>query len=179
MGEIVHITMGQSPNGSTYSDKPSDYILVQGNADLINGWVCPRVWTTEKTKTCAIGDLILSVRAPAGAVGKTSYNAVIGRGVASIRGNEFIYQSLIKMNEDNYWKSFSVGSTFESINSSAISNAEIVIPVSEEQDKIGKYLYHLDRLITLHQRQQNSWKLIEKGVKLWMILTKNQILKRP
>ena len=50
LGAIVQITMGQSPDGSTYSDTPADYILVQGNADLKNGWVCPRVWTTQKTK---------------------------------------------------------------------------------------------------------------------------------
>jgi len=58
---------------------------------------------------------------------------------------------------------------------------EIEVPIAslEEQKKIGAYFKQLDQLITLHQRQQNSWKLIEKGVKLWMILTKNQILKRP
>ena len=51
MGDVCQITMGQSPDGATYSDVPSDYILVQGNADLKNGWVFPRVWTTQKTKT--------------------------------------------------------------------------------------------------------------------------------
>ena len=30
LGDIVQITMGQSPDGSTYSDKPSNYVLVQG-----------------------------------------------------------------------------------------------------------------------------------------------------
>lgn len=30
LGDVVQITMGQSPDGSTYSDEPSDYILVQG-----------------------------------------------------------------------------------------------------------------------------------------------------
>ena len=65
LGEICQVTMGQSPDGATYSDVPSDYILVQGNADLKNGWVFPRVWTTQKTKTAEVGDLIISVRAPA------------------------------------------------------------------------------------------------------------------
>ena len=70
LGEVVQITMGQSPDGSTYSDVPSDYILVQGNADLENGWVKPRVWTTQITKQADAGDLIMSVRAPAGAMEK-------------------------------------------------------------------------------------------------------------
>ena len=42
--------MGQSPDGSTYSDKPLDYILVQGNADLVDGWVYPRIWTSQKNE---------------------------------------------------------------------------------------------------------------------------------
>ena len=152
--EVCQITMGQSPEGSTYSDEPSTYILVQGNADLKDGWVCPRVWTTQKTKTAEIGDLIMSVRAPAGTMGKTAYNVVLGRGVAGIKGNEFIYQTLVKMDADRYWKKLASGSTFESINSDAITNAEIKLPQNvEEQEKLGSYFSHLDALITLHQRE--------------------------
>lgn len=56
----------------------------------------------------------------------------------------------------------------------------LTIPSNEnEQKNIGEYFRRLDRLITLHQRQQNLWKFVRKGVKLWIILTKNQILKRP
>ena len=157
-GDVVQITMGQSPDGSTYSDEPSDYILVQGNADLQNGWVCPRVWTTQITKKADAGDLIMSVRAPAGAMGKTAYNAVIGRGVAAIKGNEFIYQLLIKMDKEGYWKKDSTGSTFESLNSSSIKNAEIKLPTLEEQNKIGEYFLNLDNLITLHQRKCDTLK---------------------
>ena len=153
LGEVVQITMGQSPDGSTYSDEPSDYILVQGNADLQNGWVCPRIWTTEVTKKADVGDLIMSVRAPAGSMGKTAYNAVIGRGVAAIKGNEFIYQLLVKMDTDGFWKTLSCGSTFESLNSDNIKNAEIIIPSEEEQKQIGAFFCQLDNLITLHQRE--------------------------
>ena len=154
LGDVVQITMGQSPDGSTYSDEPSDYILVQGNADLQNGWVCPRIWTTQITKKADAGDLIMSVRAPAGAMGKTAYNAVIGRGVAAIKGNEFIYQLLVKMDTDGFWKTLSCGSTFESLNSDNIKNAEVKIPTTAEQIKIGGSFQYLDHLITLHQRER-------------------------
>ena len=153
LGDVVQITMGQSPDGSTYSDEPSDYILVQGNADMQNGWVCPRIWTTQITKKADAGDLIMSVRAPAGAMGKTAYNAVIGRGVAAIKGNEFIYQLLVKMDMDGFWKTLSCGSTFESLNSDNIKNAEVKVPTTAEQVQIGDFFRHLDNLITLHQRK--------------------------
>lgn len=66
-----------------------------------------------------------------------------------------IYQLLVKMNSDGYWKVLSCGSTFESLNSDNIKNADVLIPDVAEQEKIGEYFVNLDRLITLHQRE---WK---------------------
>ena len=163
LGELCEVTMGQSPDGSTYSDEPSDYILVQGNADLKDGWVFPRIWTTQKTKTAQAGDLIMGVRAPAGAMGKTAYDVVLGRGVAGIKGNEFVYQTLVKFDSDGYWKKLAAGSTFESVNSDAVKGAILLVPQDvEEQEKIGQYFSHLDRLITLHQRKCNEMQSIKK-----------------
>ena len=164
LSEVVQIIMGQSPDGSTYSNIPSDYILVQGNADLENGWVKPRVWTTQITKQAEVGDLIMSVRAPAGAMGKTAYDVVIGRGVAAIKGNEFIYQLLVKMDKEGHWKQVCCGSTFESLNSDNIKNAEVLIPSNEEQKKIGDFLYNIDYLITLHQRKYDKLTNIKKSM---------------
>lgn len=165
LGEICQVTMGQSPDGTTYSDEPSDYILVQGNADLKDGWVFPRIWTTQKTKTAQAYDLIMSVRAPAGAIGKTAYDVVLGRGVAGIKGNEFIYQSLAKFDADGYWKKIAAGSTFESVNSDEVKNAIISIPQDiEEQEKIGEYFSNLDHFITLHQHKLEKYKAIKQGM---------------
>ena len=157
LGDEVQITMGQSPDGTTYRETPSEYILVQGNADLKDGWVCPRIWTTQKTKTAEAGDLIMSVRAPAGSMGKTAYNVVLGRGVAAIKGNEFIFQTLVKMDLDGYWKKLAAGSTFESINSDTVSSAVISLPrQDDEQGRIGEWFHLLDNLITLHQCKEKE-----------------------
>lgn len=163
LSDVVDIIMGQSPDGSTYTNIPNDHILVQGNADLKNGWVNPRVWTTQVTKKANAGDLIMSVRAPAGEMGKTAFNVVLGRGVAAIKGNEFIFQSLLKMNETGYWKKLSSGSTFDSLNSDNIRNAELYIPTQPEQDKLGTFFKTLDTLITLHQRKLDKLKSTKKA----------------
>ena len=89
--------MGQSPDSKNYTDNPNDYILVQGNADMKNCRVIPRVWTTQVTKLAEKGDLILSVRAPVGDIGKTDYTVVLGRGVAAIKGNDFLFYLLSKI----------------------------------------------------------------------------------
>ena len=155
---MVKITMGQSPSSRNYTENPSDYILVQGNADMKNGHVVPRVWTTQITKQAEKGDLILSVRAPVGDIGKTDYDIVIGRGVAAIKGNSFIFQLLTKMKLNGYWTRFSTGSTFESINSDNIKNAQIMIPNLKEQEKIGNTFSSIDSLIALHQRKPDYQK---------------------
>lgn len=164
LGEVVKITMGQSPSSKNYTDNSSDYILVQGNADMKNGRVAPRVWTTQITRQAEKGDLILSVRAPVGDIGKTDYDVVIGRGVAAIKGNEYIFQILTKMKNSGYWTRFSTGSTFESINSSNIRNAQIMIPKDDEQTKIGHFLSRFDSLIALHQRKLDHLELMKKGL---------------
>lgn len=164
LGDEAHIIMGQSPDGSTYSKEPSDYILIQGNADLINGWVVPRTWTTQITKLAEPGDLIMSVRAPAGEMGKTLYKAVIGRGVAAIKGNEFLYQLLTKMNVEGYWKRLAAGSTFESLNSKDINNSRIAVPPETEQEQIGRLFSTIDKTIALHHRKTEELKKLKKAL---------------
>ncbi|MGX7024838.1 restriction endonuclease subunit S [Vagococcus hydrophili] len=161
LGDIVEIVMGQSPNSENYTDNPLDNILVQGNADMKNGRVVPRVWTKQITKKAERNDLILSVRAPVGDIGKTDYSIVIGRGVAAIRGNEFIFQTLGKMKIDGYWNKLSTGSTFESINSNDIKGAQIKIPKIEEQTQIGNFFKQLDQTITLQERKLEKLKKLK------------------
>ncbi|WP_270334780.1 restriction endonuclease subunit S [Ligilactobacillus acidipiscis] len=163
LGDIVPITMGQSPNSINYTDNPQDQILVQGNADMKEGYVVPRVWTTQITKMADKGDLILSVRAPVGDIGKTNYDVVLGRGVAGIKGNSFIFQQLGMMKLNGYWNRYSTGSTFESINSKDLKTSVINIPSKEEQTKIGKFFDNIDHLITLHQQQLEKLKNLKQA----------------
>lgn len=163
LGEVVQITMGQSPLGSNYTENPSDYILVQGNADMKNGKVFPRIWTTQVTKTAEPDDIILSVRAPVGDVGKTDYNVVLGRGVAGIKGNEFIYQLLSKMKSDSYWGKYSTGSTFDAINSNDLKEANICIPSTNEQVQIGSFFRNLDQTIAFQQRKLEKMKSMKSS----------------
>lgn len=159
--EIAPIVMGQSPDSKNYTDNPNDYILVQGNADMQNGRVVPRVWTTQITKLAEKGDLILSVRAPVGDIGKTDYNVVLGRGVAAIKGNEFLFQLLTKMKQYHYWARFSTGSTFESINSNDIKSAEIYLPSPAEQQAIGSLFRTLDDLLSSYKDNLANYQSIK------------------
>lgn len=161
IAEIATVILGQSPDSKNYTDNPNDYILVQGNADMRNGRVVPRVWTSQVTKLAEKGDLILSVRAPVGDVGKTDYPVVLGRGVAAIKGNEFLFQLLIKMKQSHYWSKFSTGSTFESINSNDIKSAEIYLPSIEEQSAIGSFFRTLDELLASYKNNLANYQSLK------------------
>ena len=161
IAEIATVILGQSPDSKNYTDNPNDYILVQGNADMRNGRVVPRVWTSQVTKLAEKGDLILSVRAPVGDVGKTDYPVVLGRGVAAIKGNEFLFQLLTKMKQSHYWSKFSTGSTFESINSNDIKSAEIYLPSIEEQSAIGSFFRTLDDLLASYKNNLANYQSLK------------------
>ena len=164
MGEVATITMGQSPDSKNYTLNPQDHILVQGNADIKNGWVEPRVWTTQITKIAKKGSVLLSVRAPVGEVSKTAFDVVLGRGVASVGQTDFLYQYLITLKISGFWLRYSTGSTFDSINSSDIKEAIIFLPKKNEQDRIAKTLNCIDNLIAATQDKIDALEQAKKAL---------------
>ena len=67
------------------------------------------------------------------------------------------------MDMDGFWKTLSCGSTFESLNSDNIKNAEVKVPTTAEQVQIGDFFRQLDNLITLHQRELEKLKNLKKA----------------
>lgn len=162
LGKQNKITMGQSPSSKNYTDNPNDWILIQGNADLKNGKVTPRLYTSQVTKKADIGDIILTVRAPVGEVAITDYKAILGRGVASIKGNLFIYFALEKFKTNNKWNMYSSGSTFDSITGKDLNNLALFFPSKMEENKIGKLLNKLDSLLALYERKLKLLSQVKK-----------------
>lgn len=145
LGEIAGVIMGQSPSSEAYNENYEGIPLIQGNADIKLRKTAPRIYTTEITKTCEIGDIIMSVRAPVGSIGIADHNCCIGRGVCAIKAkinNNYLYQVLLK--KENKWSSISQGSTFESINKNDINGLKIVVPSLKEQEKIADFLTKID-----------------------------------
>lgn len=165
IGSICEIIMGQSPSSACYNEDKIGLPLIQGNADVKNRKTFPRVYTSDITKTCDVGDIIMSVRAPVGAISKSLHHACIGRGVCSIKpkqNSEFIYQFLL--NYENKWSRISQGSTFESINSSDITSTNVVLPLREEQEKIASFFSLIDKKIELQTEKVEELKNYKKGL---------------
>ena len=165
LGDIAKITMGQSPSSSSYNDKNIGIPLIQGNADCKNRKTLPRIFTTESTKECNVNDIIMTVRAPVGAVSKSYHNACIGRGVCAITSkekNDFIYQFLIKY--EDKWNKYAQGSTFTAVNSKDIANLKLNLPQKPEQQKIANFLTSIDQKIEQLTKKEKLLVAYKKGV---------------
>ena len=66
--DVCAINMGQSPDSDSYNDNEEGVPFFQGNADF--GEIHPniRVWCNAPTKIAHPGEILISVRAPIGAM---------------------------------------------------------------------------------------------------------------
>lgn len=160
--DIAKISMGQSPSSNNYNKKGNGKILIQGNADIDNGGIRPRVWTTEITKLANKNDILLTVRAPVGELAITNREVVIGRGIAAIKGNKFIYNLLVQKNKEHFWDRISSGSTFKSISSNDIKQLKVYIPSEKEETLIASVLETIKNKIDFQNERINVINKLKK-----------------
>ena len=174
LSDVSKIIMGQSPLSQFYNSTGQGLPLIQGNADILNRKTIIRSHTTSITKIGNKGDIIMSVRAPVGAISKTDFDCCLGRGICAIRrGNEYLYHYLIFIEEK--WKQFSAGSTFESINSHQISNLTILIPKLAEQTAIANVLSDADKLIENLEKLIIKKRAIKQGAMQQLLTGKKRL----
>jgi type I restriction enzyme S subunit len=171
---IAGIKMGQSPNSFNYNTKGIGLPLIQGKADILGRKTVSSTFTTEITRTCKAGDLIMTVRAPVGYISKALFDACIGRGVCSIRyKNDFLYYYLI-LQESN-WESLSKGSTYDSINSYDVKVLKVPLPPLPEQTAIAIALSDIDALIESLEKLITKKRNIKQGVMQQLLTGKKRL----
>ena len=156
LSAAAQIIMGSSPKSEAYNKVDDGLPLLQGNADIKNRKSVPRIYTSQITKECHIGDILFSVRAPVGTVAISNHHACIGRGIAAIKAKknhsqDYLYQWLLSF--ETKWERYSQGSTFEAVNSNDIKSLNLSIPNLKEQQKIATVLTNADKEIELLEQQ--------------------------
>lgn len=157
LGDICEINMGQSPDSSSYNDNNDGLPFFQGNADFGELYPTVRVWCSQPSKVANKNDILISVRAPIGALNIADCKCCIGRGIAALTVDEnvcvqkYLWHALhSKVEELN---SKGTGSTFKAINKKILEETEIPLPSLDEQRKIAAVLDKISDLTVKRRRQ--------------------------
>ena len=163
---VCQINMGQSPKSSSYNDVGNGIPFFQGNADFGERYPVTRVWCNAPTKIAHAEDILISVRAPIGALNYAKEDCCIGRGLAALTPNkskvssEFIYWMLKSKSAE--LNSKGTGSTFKAIGRKVIE--EILVPdIGFKAQHI--YATILEKIYTIIQMRKQELQKLDELIK--------------
>ena len=155
--DVCKINMGQSPNSSSYNDYGDGMPFFQGNADFGERYPITRVWCNTPTKIAQAEDILISVRAPIGALNYAKEECCIGRGLAAITpdrnkvSQDFIYWALkgkkAELNDKGN------GSTFKAISRKILEETMIPDINFEQQHKCAENLEKIYGIIQNRRKE--------------------------
>lgn len=158
LSDIATVNMGQSPSGDSMNKNGNGILFYQGCSDFGIRFAAPRVYTTAPTKYAEPYDILLSVRAPVGALNITKDKCCIGRGLAAIKekcgSQSFVFYTL-----KNQTQAFTVadddGSVFGSINKDGLQGLSIIIPTQDKINEYNELVSPIDELIIQRETEIN------------------------
>ena len=155
--DVCQINMGQSPDSSSYNADGDGIPFFQGNADFGERYPLTQKWCNNPIKIAKVNDILISVRAPIGAVNYAKENCCIGRGLAAITpdtgkvSSEFIYWFLKGKNEE--LNSKGTGSTFKAIGRKVLEEVEIPDIDFDTQRRYAATLEKIYLLIQVRKKE--------------------------
>ena len=181
--EYCTLNMGQSPDSKTYNEQGNGIPFYQGNADF--GEVHPktRVWCSAPVKIAEDGDILISVRAPIGAMNMSVERCCIGRGLAAITpirercDKQFLYYAL--QSKVDSLIAQGTGSTFKAISKKVLEATPIPAYNIEDQQKITERLCRVDNAIAARREQLKSMEQLVKSRFIELFGTENEFNKWP
>lgn len=150
LSDIADITMGQSPNGSSYNEDGNGAVFFQGRAEFGFRFPSVRLYTTEPKRMACANDTLMSVRAPVGDLNVAYTDCCIGRGLAAMHSKSN-QQSFVLYTMFSLHKQLDVfngeGTVFGSINRTSLTELPIFIPSDREIVKFEDIVAPIDAAI--------------------------------
>lgn len=139
---VAWIIAGQSPPSEDVVDLDSGLPFMQGNAEFGSQFPSPIHECAAPPKRAQLGDILISVRAPVGALNIADREYGIGRGLAAIRpraiDNGFLRWWLESCVQE--LRSLATGSTFEAVSASDLGVLRIPESDRSLQQAIASFL---------------------------------------
>jgi type I restriction enzyme S subunit len=155
--DVCTINMGQSPDSSSYNQEGSGIPFYQGNADFGDLHPVTRFYCSQPIKIARKGDILISVRAPIGAINIATETCCIGRGLAALTAiadqldTKYLFYVLSYKN--NELNNKGTGSTFKAISKQTLSEVKLPLPPLEIQRKIAKTLDTVSEILAMRKQQ--------------------------
>jgi type I restriction enzyme S subunit len=167
LGEVCHITMGQSPDGNSINDNEG--------VEFHQGKTCfgeqtlgvSNLFSNAPVKLAEAHSVLLCVRAPVGYPNITERKICIGRGLCALYAkedidNKFLFYSLLS--KQSHFEKNATGSTFKAISSKVVSNTEIPIPPKSTQLAIVSELDKINELIRIKKEQLKDYDNLAQSI---------------
>lgn len=155
--EYCTLNMGQSPDSKTYNTQGKGLPFYQGNADFGETHPITHVWCSAPVKVAEDGDILISVRAPIGAMNMAVERCCIGRGLAALTpirnkcSKQFLYYAL--QSKVDSLIAQGTGSTFKAISKKVLEATCIPAYSITEQEQIAETIDHVDNTIAARRKQ--------------------------
>ena len=155
--EYCTLNMGQSPDSKTYNTQGNGLPFYQGNADFGESHPVTRVWCSDPVKVAEDGDILISVRAPIGAMNMAVERCCIGRGLAALTpisnkcSKQFLYNAL--QSKVDSLIAQGTGSTFKAISKKVLEATCIPAYSTIEQEQIAETIGRVDNTIAARRNQ--------------------------
>ena len=164
--DVCDINMGQSPTSDSYNDDGDGVPFFQGNADFGDRYPVTRKWCNAPTKMAQPDDILISVRAPIGAINYAKEECCIGRGLAAVTPDrdkvspDFVFWFLKGKKEE--LNSKGTGSTFKAISRKVLE--EILVPNVDLKEQ-SKYAEILEKIYFVQKLQKQELKYLDDLIK--------------
>ena len=159
--------MGQSPDSDSYNDNEDGIPFFQGNADFGEKYPTTRKWCNAPTKIAHAEDILISVRAPIGALNYAKEECCIGRGLAAITPNQdkvssgFIYWLLKGKHKELNLQG--TGSTFKAISRKVLEEIKVPDIELKKQTELAGSLEKVYSVIQLRKQQLEELDILIKA----------------
>lgn len=165
LGDVARINMGQSPPSSTINEVGEGIPFIQGNAEFGSRYPMPVRFCTEPKKCASSGDILLSVRAPVGALNIATCQLGIGRGIAAITAKSIDARFLwyVLAQQIPILARVSQGSTFLAVKRADIQRLIVPVPSSHEQRTISNILFSVDEVIEITREILEQIEIVKSG----------------
>ena len=156
LGDVLTLTMGQSPPGDTCNTSGIGVPLLNGPTEFGSRNPVPAQWTADARRLCKESAVLLCVRgSTTGRTNRADQSYAIGRGVAAIEAEDSVDQSFsyfALLSSLDVLLERTTGSVFPNLSRDDIASLQLPWPHREVRRAISEVLEALDDKIEANRR---------------------------